>query len=606
MDVFMNSGSDRTYTRAMAPPTKFSWRPLDPISETLPPYEKKPTPTLVVRQKGEAWSNPFAFVYASSRGSVDQASRSGVQSVDTILEDGVFKGLVVDSKVKGELIRQYVLVLDGDTDTYRSKEPAISFTGHFGVITVDGAGALRSLYIGSGQSLEVEGVRVEAEAGSKSAFMAASPGNAVIETLQVDSVWAANKVSFDLHTTEEKQFVAYYDADRMMTVASRDLDSDEWVRQTLPSKLAWDSHNYVTMGIDEAGYLHVTGNMHVNPLVYFRSTRPYDVTSLEAVHTMVGRDEGDVTYPKFFHNKDGSLLFSYRAGTCGNGNILVNRYNVEKQRWERYLKDALFEGIEAADDRAAYHHFVRDSEGNFHVAWIWRWTPEVATSHQICYAFSPDLIHWKNAAGEEISLPFRPDDPRVIVDPVPANGGSHNGRYKVFLTADETPVVGYVKYDEDGLTQFYLARPEGDGWLSRQISDWDFRWHFFGGGDKMEIGGRFDITGLDDDGNLLVNWETEKGDSGRYVVDPHTLELLESQDVFPSDFPASLYERLTNEPGLSVSLQMGKGPAVPDGTTYLLKWEAARKSHGRHAPEVIPDGPLSPLLLFKITSPENN
>jgi alpha-L-rhamnosidase len=424
------------------------------------------------------------------------------------------------------------------------------------------------------------------------------------DVIPVDTVWAANMVSFDLYTTNGLQFVAYYDANRMMAVASRQLGSREWTRKTLSSKLVWDSHNYVTLGIDESGFLHVAGNMHVNPLVYFRSTRPYDVTSLEAVHTMVGQDEEDVTYPKFFNNKDGSLLFSYRAGSCGNGNVLVNRYNVAGQRWERYLKDALFEGIEASDDRAAYHHFVRDSEGNFHVAWIWRWTPEVATSHQICYAFSPDLIHWKNAAGEEISLPFRPDDERVIVDPVPANGGSHNGRYQVFLTKEETPVVGYVKYDENGLTQFYLARPEGDGWRSRQISDWDFRWNFFGGGDKMEIGGKFRIVSLDENGNLVIDWNTEKGDSGRYIVDPDTLELVETLDSYTRPYPDPVYERLTDVAGLSVSLQQGKEKNYDEGATYVLKWEAARKSHGRHAPEVIPAGPLSPLVIYKLSEPK--
>lgn len=434
--------------------------------------------------------------------------------------------------------------------------------------------------------------------------LAAFAESPILEKLRVDAVWVANQVSFDLHTVGDRQFVAYYDADRMMTVASRKLDSSEWQRKTLPSKLAWDSHNYVTLGIDEAGYLHVTGNMHVNPLVYFRSTRPYDVSSLEAVHRMVGADENDVTYPKFFQNKDGSLLFSYRAGSCGNGNILVNRFDPETGEWERYLTKALFEGIEESDDRAAYHHFVRDEAGNFHVAWIWRWTPKVATSHQICYATSPDFIHWKNAAGEPIALPFRPDDPRVIVDPVPAGGGSHNGRYQVFLTAEQTPVVGYVKYDEDGLTQLYIARPEGDGWLSRQISDWDFRWEFFGGGDGMTIGGRFKITGLSDAGNLLVDWRTEKGDSGRFVVDPVSLEVLDRLGDYAKPYPEGLYTSISNHPGLSVVLREGKGTGLREDVEYLLKWEAGPRKHGRSAPDVIPDGPISPLFLYSVHSPE--
>ena len=75
----------------------------------------------------------------------------------------------------------------------------------------------------------------------------------------VDSVWVANKVSFDLYTVDDKQFVAYYDKNRMMSVASRKLGSDTWQRKTLSSKLHWDSHNYVTLGFDGEGHIHISG-----------------------------------------------------------------------------------------------------------------------------------------------------------------------------------------------------------------------------------------------------------------------------------------------------------------------------------------------------------
>src|SRR3990170_4827476 len=41
------------------------------------------------------------------------------------------------------------------------------------------------------------------------------------------------------------------------------------------------------MGVDDTGQLHVSGNRHNDPLVYFRTTRPYDITSLEQISTMV-------------------------------------------------------------------------------------------------------------------------------------------------------------------------------------------------------------------------------------------------------------------------------------------------------------------------------
>lgn len=423
---------------------------------------------------------------------------------------------------------------------------------------------------------------------------------AIVEEIVVDSVWAANSVGFDLSTVGDKQFIAYFNKNRMMTVASRTIGSDVWEKKILNNQLMWDSHNRIKLGIDEQGYIHVSGNMHVHPLAYFRSTKPYDINSIVEVNEMVGKDEEDVTYPNFFSDKMGSLLYSYRAGTCGNGNILINRYKPEEGRWERFLEASLFEGIGENDDRAAYHHWVKDSNGDFHFVWIWRWTPDVETSHQICYATSPDLKHWKNAAGEIVSVPFRPDDERVIVDDTPSKGGMHNSRYKLILNSQDEPIIGYVKYDDQGLTQLYLAKFEDANWISRKISNWDFRWKFIDGGAFMSMGGNFRFAGISDDGLLAIDWATEKGESGRYTIDIETLEHSDKVAEIQASYPDDIDKRITDIPGMSVQMAFDKGGNSEDGSSYVLKWESMHGGFAQHAPEEIPAGPLSPLILVKI------
>lgn len=422
----------------------------------------------------------------------------------------------------------------------------------------------------------------------------------IIEQTELDTVWAANRVNFALHTVGRRQFVAYYDRSRMMTVASRDIDSSQWQKTTLPNKLMWDSHNYVAMGVDPQGYIHVSGNMHTHPLCYFRSEKPYDISRMLELNTMVGQDEQSVTYPKFFYDNAGRLLFSYRAGTCGDGNVLVNRFEPDKERWVRHLDTPLFEGVEANDNRAAYHTYINDAEGNFHFLWMWRWTPMVETCHQLCYASSPDMIDWKNAAGKPVSLPFRPDMQDVIVDDVPSKGGLHNGRYQVILTADSKPIIGYVKYDEKGYTQLYLAKCVNNQWISKKISDWDFRWKFIEGGDQMTEGGNFQMAGISEDGLLVVNWSTEKNQSGQYAINTETLEQVPVKAKIPSRYPPDIHKPLSNIPGMSVSLSADRGKPLENGQRYILKWESQSKSHGKHAPAVIPDGPVSKLLVLKI------
>lgn len=69
----------------------------------------------------------------------------------------------------------------------------------------------------------------------------------IAEKVLVYPAWAANKVSFVQKTVGQKQFVAYYDKNQMMTVESREIGSNNCQKTTLSNKLHWDSHNYVTI-----------------------------------------------------------------------------------------------------------------------------------------------------------------------------------------------------------------------------------------------------------------------------------------------------------------------------------------------------------------------
>ena len=50
----------------------------------------------------------------------------------------------------------------------------------------------------------------------------------VQQVLDVAPVWSGHPVRFALLTHGKHQFVAFYDAQRQMTVGSRDVDSDRW------------------------------------------------------------------------------------------------------------------------------------------------------------------------------------------------------------------------------------------------------------------------------------------------------------------------------------------------------------------------------------------
>ena len=93
----------------------------------------------------------------------------------------------------------------------------------------------------------------------------------VVRTLDIAPVWSGHPVGFALLTSGKRQLIAFYDADRRMIVGSRWLNESRWQLVPLPSVLGWDSHNYIVLVVDHKGQIHVSGNMHCQPLVYFRT-----------------------------------------------------------------------------------------------------------------------------------------------------------------------------------------------------------------------------------------------------------------------------------------------------------------------------------------------
>ncbi len=156
---------------------------------------------------------------------------------------------------------------------------------------------------------------------------------------KIDRAWGGASVGFDFLTFKNVQLVLYYGDDRHARIAQRVRKSGKWSAWTI-SKLGtkfagWDSHNYLTMTVDTNHNVHVSGNMHASPLVYFRGTGFFGGTAplTYSKKSMTGKNEGATTYPRFFRGPTGELLFTYRSGSSGKGNSFVNRYDEAKGTW---------------------------------------------------------------------------------------------------------------------------------------------------------------------------------------------------------------------------------------------------------------------------------
>jgi hypothetical protein len=424
---------------------------------------------------------------------------------------------------------------------------------------------------------------------------AAGPTEAKVEmALDISRVPASFPVGFCLLTTKKNQFAVYYDAQRRMTIAYRSLDSRKWRYQILPSKVGWDSHNYVTMAIDSKGSLHLSGNMHCVPLVYFRTEKPEDPSTFRQ-HAMIGSEERNVTYPRFLKDLEGRLIFHYRSGACGHGNEIFNVYDTEAGKWRRLLDRPLIDGKLTG----MYAYRSGPSQGPdrwFHVALVWRDTGDCRTCHDISYARSRDLIHWETAAGGPLTIPFSYRAKGIMVDPVPARGGLINMGFGIGFDADRRPIVTYHKYDAKGNSQIYNARFENGKWKVYRTSDWSYRWNFGGGGaiDCAVWAGRVTARA---DGSLVQSFRHPKAGSGTWKLDPKTLKPV-GRVKTRSAIPGRLRTPESKFPGLKVKWRGDSGSSGEGKVRYMLRWETLGANRDRPRKPPLPEPSM--LRLYKL------
>ena len=407
------------------------------------------------------------------------------------------------------------------------------------------------------------------------AFSARRISAAVPEGELIDRVWAGHPVSFALLVENDRQFIAYYDADRRLTVTGRKNGDVKWVRVQLsgvPSAhnrssnvTGWDSHNFLRLALDRDGEIHLSGNMHVDPLVYYRTRAPFDLGTLERIDRMTGDRETHCTYPVFFKNAAGDLFFRYRDGSSGNGSDLYNVYDPATRTWRRLLDTPLLDG---QGQRNAYAlDPMLGPDGRFHLVWMWRDTPDCATNHTLSYARSRDFIHWENSRGEPLALPITLGTGEVI-DAAKPGEGLINMTFALGFDTHQRPVVVYHRYDAQRHSQIYAARPRanGTGWELQQLSNWNFTWAFSGGGSiaaDVTLGAPHATT----DGLLAVDFVSRDGGSGRWLVDPATLERKATLPAAPRVLPEELMR--PTQPGMEVQTAV----AHANGRRWVLRWE---------------------------------
>jgi hypothetical protein len=420
----------------------------------------------------------------------------------------------------------------------------------------------------------------------------------VEQVMEIGEVPSDFPVRFSLLTVGGRQYVAYYDEQRRMTVASRKVDSNDWQYQVLPTKVGWDSHNYITMAVDADGQLHVSGNMHGVKLIYFRTDVAGDISTLKR-YAMTGKAENRATYPKFLTDLHGEMIFNYRDGGSGNGMRIYNKYDLATRSWSRLLDRPMLDG---QGKRNAYPIGpVRGPDGMFHMVWVWRDTPDCATNHYLSYAKSKDLIGWESVSGEKVALPMTLGNKSLWVDPIPSGGGIINGCEKLMFDADGRAVISYHKSDADGNMQIYATRYEDGKWVVRQLTDWNKPVKFSGRGSMVFVG--IKVSGLTRaaPGVLTMTYRHKDYGRGRLVVDEKTLRPIDKKITMPRSrgYPKEMSKKQIDFEGIGIQRCADSGSSGQAGVRYVLQWETVGRNFDRRQ-KTVPSTP-SMLRLYKLS-----
>lgn len=281
----------------------------------------------------------------------------------------------------------------------------------------------------------------------------------------------------------EWQYTAYYNADGYLTMAKRKISGEkpgDWEAKVSAYRgHVEDAHNVISIGIDGEGVLHVSFDHHGNKLRYCKSVAPGSL-KLGDEQAMVGNNEHDVTYPEFHKLGNGDMMFVYRSGASGRGNLVMNRYSLATHKWQR-VHDILIDG---EGKRNAYWQMCTDKEGVIHLSWVWRETWMVETNHDLCYARSRDGgVTWERSDGTPYTLPITLETAEKAWD-IPQKSELIN-QTSMACDNEGNPYIATYWKEKGGVPQYRVVWNDGKKWQMRQVSSRTSNFSLAGGGTKM-------------------------------------------------------------------------------------------------------------------------
>lgn len=293
-----------------------------------------------------------------------------------------------------------------------------------------------------------------------------------------------NSVSFiqdNLWTEKETQYMVLNNASNKPVIYKRLVPNGPWSAgvdlstvssNPLATPTAADPHNTYAVGVSGDGHIHVCGNLHDSALQYIRTATAGDLSTF-AAKSMVGTLEASMTYPVFVKAKDGTLLFFYRDGSSGQGDLILNKYSNATGNWTRVAK--VIDGQTATESPYWQRIVVSPVDGAIHLFYCWRLSPTADTNNDICHMVSPDNgVTWKNMAGVTQTLPVTHASSPLVIDTAASGSGLLNSS-GADVDSRGFPHAAYLMFDASGKMQIFHIWWDGKAWHTDQVTGFNYR-----------------------------------------------------------------------------------------------------------------------------------
>jgi len=271
-----------------------------------------------------------------------------------------------------------------------------------------------------------------------------------------------------LVTFQNTQCAAFYDGSARLVLARRTLGSEDWQTQVTPYHgNVRDVHNVISLGVDGQGVVHISWDHHNNPLHYCRTRAPGSLQVTEPL-IMTGQEQA-VCYPQFYSLPGGDLMFVYRTGRSGAGDLMMNRYDTRTGRWTALPGPV----IAGEKQRNAYWQMAVDPRsGAIHVSWCWReleGNHDLLTNHDICYARSEDGGRtWVRSSGGPYAGPITVRNAELAW-PVPQRSNLANMTSMAVDSCGQPFIATSWRAPDESTEQLYLVFHDGRQWQLRLI-----------------------------------------------------------------------------------------------------------------------------------------